>query len=116
MAGFDFLSATADEIDQYVMGKLIWQSQELSSILVGHLMIEGLLDALIAKNLSKPNRLIESRNLTFDLKVELALSLGVLPDPHFAAAKALNKIRNQYSHNPDYKISIALAAEKPCPV
>jgi hypothetical protein len=106
LAGFVFLKATTDEIDQYVMGKLVWQSQELSSILIGHLMIEGLLDALIAKSLPKPDRLIATRNLTFDLKVELANSLGILPDQHFAAAKALNKIRNHYSHNPDYEISL----------
>lgn len=106
MAQFDFLTATADEIDDYVMGKLIWQSQELPHILIGHLMIEGLLDALIAKHLAQPERLFEQRSLSFDLKLSLASSLGVLPNEHFSAAKALNKIRNKYAHNPDYDLTI----------
>ncbi len=68
-------------------------------------MIEGLLDALIAKSLPQPDGLMSHRGLTFDLKIELANSLGILPQEHFAALKALNKIRNQYSHKPDYKIT-----------
>jgi hypothetical protein len=106
MNGFDFLTANSDEIDKYVMGKLVWQSQELSHVLIGHLMIEGLLGALIAKNLPQPEQLMEQRNLTFDLKLSLANALGLLPAEHFAGAKALNKIRNQYSHNPDYEITL----------
>jgi hypothetical protein len=106
MGKFDFLKAEANEIDEYVMGKLIWQSQELSHILIGHLMIEGLLGALIAKSLPQPEQLMEQRNLTFDLKLNLANALGLLPAEHFAGAKALNKIRNQYSHNPDYEIKL----------
>ena len=106
MAEFDFLKATADETDEYVMGKLIWQSQELSHVLIGHLMIEGLLGALIARSLPQPEQLLEKRNLPFDLKLNLANALVWLPAEHFAAAKALNKIRNQYSHNPDYEITL----------
>ena len=106
MAQFDFLTSNADEIDEYVMGKLIWQSRELSHILVGHLMIEGLLGALIARSLARPERLLDQRNLSFDLKLNLANSLDLLPEEHFAAAKALNRIRNLYSHNPDYEITM----------
>ena len=43
---------------------------------------------------------------TFELKVDLADALGVLPPSHVSAAKALNNIRNAYAHREDHKLSV----------
>lgn len=40
------------------------------------------------------------------MKVDLASALGVLPETHLGAAKALNNIRNSYAHREDHKLSI----------
>lgn len=39
------------------------------------------------------------------MKSDLAAALGVIPDTHLSAAKALNSIRNSYAHQEDHKLS-----------
>ena len=106
MTGFDFSRSTLEDIDQYVMGKLVWHDQTLSHILIGHLMIEGLVEALIASRLPYPDRLFSTRNLSFEAKLNLASSMDALTDGHAAAAKALNKLRNRYAHDRNFEISL----------
>ena len=106
MAGFNFASATSEDIDQYVMEKLVWHDQTLSHILIGHLMIEGLLEALIANKLPHPDKLLSTRNLSFEVKLNLASSLDALTDAHAVAAKSLNKLRNRYAHDRNFEVSL----------
>lgn len=101
----DFATATHDELDRYGMEMLVFGSPEISSILRGHLLIERTIEALIAKNLSKPKKLFDNHRVTFEMKVDLADAMGVLPPSHVSAAKALNGIRNAYAHREDHKIT-----------
>lgn len=101
----DFATATHDELDRYGMKMLVFGSPEISSILRGHLLIERTIEALIAKNLSKPKKLFDNHRVTFEMKVDLADAMGVLPPSHVSAAKALNGIRNVYAHREDHKIT-----------
>lgn len=101
----DFATATEDELDQYGMKLLVFEAPELSKVLRGHLLIERSLEALIARKLEKPKRLFDNHRVTFEMKVDLADALGVLPPSHVSAAKALNSIRNAYAHREDHKLS-----------
>jgi hypothetical protein len=102
----DFATASLDELDQYGMETLIFGSPEISSILRGHLLIERVIEGLIARVLSKPKKLFDSHRLTFELKVDLADAMGLLPASHVSAAKALNSIRNAYAHREDHAITV----------
>ena len=102
----DFATASHEELDQYGMELLVFEAPELSKILRGHLLIERTLEALIARKLEKPKKLFDNHRVTFELKVDLADSLGVLPASHVSAAKALNNIRNAYAHREDHRLSI----------
>lgn len=49
---FDDLSS--EELDQHVMDRLVFEEEELSPILKGHLFIEKVLETLISRNLVEP--------------------------------------------------------------
>jgi len=101
----NFATATHDELDEYGMQLLVWDAPELSVVLKGHLLIEQVIETLISQRMKHPDRFFGNQGVTFDLKTNLASALGVLPEPHFSAAKALNKIRNAYAHNEDHKLT-----------
>ena len=102
----DFETASHEELDQYGMQLLVFEAPELSKILRGHLLIERTLEALIANKLEKPKKLFANHRVTFEMKVDLADALGVLPPAYVSAAKALNNIRNAFAHREDHKLSI----------
>lgn len=101
----DFSTVSHDELDDYGMQMLVWDAPELSVVLRGHLLIEQVLETLIAQKMKHPERLFENHRVTFEMKVDLASALGVIPDAHSGAAKALNNIRNAYAHREDHKVS-----------
>lgn len=102
----NFETASHEELDQYGMEMLVFGSPELSSILRGHLLIERTIEALIAKKLAKPKKLFDNHRVTFEMKVDLADAMGVLPPAYVGAAKALNGIRNAYAHREDHRVSV----------
>lgn len=102
----DFTTASHEELDQYGMETLVFGAPEISSILRGHLLIERTIETLIAKNLSKPKKFFDNHRVTFEMKVDLADAMGVLPPPYVSAAKALNYIRNAYAHREDHAITV----------
>lgn len=103
----NFDTATHEELDNYGMGLLaLDDSPELSKVLRGHLLIERAIETLIARKLEKPKKFFDNHRVTFEMKVDLADALGVLPAPYVSAAKALNHIRNAYAHREDHKLSI----------
>jgi hypothetical protein len=100
----DFNNASFDDLDQHAIELLVFGTNELTPILKGHLFIEKILETLITKNLAKPNALLSRNRLGFELKVDLATSLGCLPEKYASAFKAINRIRNKYAHDSDYKV------------
>jgi len=100
---FDNLSF--DEIDQHAMERLVFDDEEISPILKGHIFIEKVLETLISKNLKDPNAFFKSTR-SFDLKTDLALAMGLINKKYYSAFKAINKVRNNYAHKHDYKVSL----------
>ncbi|MFC1557215.1 hypothetical protein ACFL5L_04455 [candidate division KSB1 bacterium] len=101
----DFNNLTFDELDQQVMEKLVFDDNENSPILKGHLFVEKVLETLISKNLSKPKSFFKSRR-TFELKIDLAKAMGLIDEKYESAFKALNRIRNNYAHKGDYHVTV----------
>jgi hypothetical protein len=102
----DFKTASHDDLDDYGMQMLIYDTPELSVVLRGYLLIEQVIEALIAQKMKYPDRFFNNQRVTFEMKVDLASALGVLPETHLGAAKALNNIRNSYAHREDHSLSI----------
>lgn len=100
---FDTLSF--DELDEHAMERLIFDEEEISPILKGHIFIEKILETLISSNLQTPQALFK-RTRSFELKVDLALAMGLIDQKYFSAFKAINNIRNNYAHKHDYKVTI----------
>lgn len=103
---FDYSKATLDELDERAMQLLVFDTKELSSVLKGHLFIERILDSLIDSELKHPEYLRRNQKLTFDLKIDLARALGLLPEKLVSPVKALNNIRNKYAHKESYTVSL----------
>lgn len=101
----DFDGLSYDEIDEQVMELLIFADEEISVILRGHLVVEQVLEKLLSQNMESPKAFFK-QNRSYELKLDLAKALGLLDQKHYAAFKALNKVRNQYSHDHNYKVSI----------
>ena len=102
----DFAAASHEELDEYGMQILAWDAPELSVVLRGHLLIERVIETLIAHKMKHPDRFFQNHRPTFEMKVDLAFALGVLPDAYVGAAKALNGIRNSYAHREDHKLTV----------
>ncbi len=101
---FDELSF--DELDQHAMESLVFDENEISPILKGHIFIEKVLETLISKNLLLPEALFK-RTRSFELKIDLALAMGLIDLKYYSAFKAINNVRNNYAHKHNYKVSIA---------
>lgn len=105
LRSINFATATHNELDEYGMQMLVWDAPELSVVLRGHLLIERVIEALIAQRMKHPDRFFQNHRVAFEMKVDLASALGVLPDAHVSAAKALNNIRNAYAHRENHKLT-----------
>ena len=103
---FDFNIASFGELDEYAIEKLVFVTDELSPILKGHIFIEKILETLISNNIPHPDAILKKQRLSFELKIDLARSLGLLPEGYVSAFKALNNVRNNYAHKDSYKVSI----------
>ncbi|WP_286903225.1 hypothetical protein [Vreelandella sedimenti] len=99
-----YLTASFEDLDQHAMEQLVIETNELSPILRGHIFIEKTLETLISRNLEIPQAFF-SRNRGFDLKLDLARAMGLLSEAYYLSLKALNSIRNSYSHQAAYKVS-----------
>ena len=81
----------------------------LRQILIGHLLIEEVLDAYIVEFTPNPEpmkKLLKDKNFTFIHKIHVANSLTENQfqylDPMWKAIKMLNGLRNKVSHQVDY--------------
>lgn len=103
---FSYETATFDDWDQRAVEKLIFEGGEGQFILKAHLFIERLLDTAIERALRHPDRLYSKNRLSFEFKVDLARSLGVLPERFVSPIRALNSLRNNVAHTDDFKPSV----------
>ena len=101
----DLNELSFDELDQHAMERLVFDDEEISPILKGHIFIEKILEALISNNLVNPNALFKRRR-SFELKADLARSMGLIDEKYYSAFKAINNIRNHYAHIHDFKVTV----------
>lgn len=101
----DFNNLSYEELDEHSMQHLIFDEEEMSPILKGHIFIEKILETVISNNLKKPSAFF-NKNRSYDMKVDLAYAMGILDEKHYSSFKAINKIRNNYAHKHNYKVSI----------
>ncbi|MES9859774.1 MAG: hypothetical protein ABW157_18285 [Candidatus Thiodiazotropha sp. LLP2] len=101
----NFEELSFEELDQHAMENLVFDDEEVSPILKGHIFIEKVLETLISKSLANPDAIFK-RTRTFDLKADLALAMGLIDEVYYSAFKAINKVRNNYAHKHVYKVSI----------
>jgi hypothetical protein len=87
------------------MERLVFDDNEISPILKGHIFIEKILETLLSNNLKNPDALFKSRR-SFDLKIDIARAMGLISEKYVSAFKAINNVRNNYAHKHDYKVSI----------
>jgi hypothetical protein len=67
-------------------------------VLRAHLYIENLLERIVLAKLRRGDKVIEGGNFTFNQKLIIVDALGCLPDNVISTVRALNKLRNQCSH------------------
>ena len=92
------------DLDSLAVQYLIFDTKELAHILKSHLYIEQILERLIKKKIPKPNHLFKNQ-ISFSLKLDLALSLNAIPEKYVGPIKSLNGIRNKYAHNANYQVT-----------
>lgn len=96
---------TLEELEDQTMERLVFGADEMSPILKGHIFIERILETLISKKMSNSNIFFKKRK-TFDLKLDLAMAMGIIDQKHYSAFRSLNNIRNNYAHQDEYVVSM----------
>jgi hypothetical protein len=96
---------TFDELDEMSVQNLVFGTKELSSILKAHLFVERLIDSLIENKLTNPASFFKNQ-ISFSLKLDIAHSLGIIPDRMLSTIKSLNGIRNKYAHDLNYQVTL----------
>lgn len=92
--------------DEQAVRKQLSSVDPEQSLLRAHLWAEHFLVELINGGLAKPSAL-KSDRLSFGLKVEFAVSLGVMPEGLAPSLMCLNGLRNKAVHRLDYQFSDA---------
>ena len=100
----NFKDLKFEELDNLAVQRLIFDTKELDSILKAHLFIERIIESLIEPKLTNPDAFLKNQ-VSFNLKVDLAYSLGVLSSKILSPIKGLNNIRNKYAHQLDYHVT-----------
>lgn len=85
----NFNDLSFDELDEHAMARLVFDDEEILPILKGHIFIEKVLETLISNNLKTPKALFK-KNRSFELKIDLARSMGLIDEKHYSAFKTIN--------------------------
>tara|TARA_R110000850_G_scaffold253586_1_gene378786 strand:- start:496 stop:981 length:486 start_codon:yes stop_codon:yes gene_type:complete len=94
------MSAYNDEYEEFLFHR-INDSDLLTSFVIGHLVIEHLLEEVILNYDSKLKDHFLS--LTHSRKISLINSLGLVPDGVASCLQSINKMRNRFAHQLGYE-------------
>ena len=83
--------------------KDLFNEDELGAVIRAHIRIESILINFVADSAPNPNY-INKLELDFDKTVTLAVVLG-LNEGYAKALRVLGKLRNDFAHKPDMKLS-----------
>ncbi len=86
---------------EYFDGAVLWNSDDLTVVIRAHLLVENIIERILAKSLRL--EVFDDRELTFSFKLKMAQSLNLLDDL-YPAIKRLNNIRNEFAHNIETKM------------
>jgi len=87
----------AEYVDKYFSAAIFMSSDPLSVVLKAHMLVENLIERLIASRLKKEN-ILDERDFTFHLKIKLIESMNLLTEDLLVSIRRLNKIRNDLAH------------------
>jgi hypothetical protein len=88
------------DITFHYISTLRRDSDELTLIVKGHLLIEFVLNEIIRRNLKQANVILDDhRSYTFGIKARVLFSTGLLPEHIFSNIRRINQIRNYLAHN-----------------
>ena len=72
----------------------------LNQIIKGHSSIEAVLNLAINESLVMPHK-VELTRLSFRLKIDLAMGMGLINPETLTSYLEFNKLRNDFAHSPD---------------
>ena len=107
MISREILDLEKGAIEKYIKA-ISGKKDDISLILISHLYVEYWIEVFIRYSLRKPEKILDSVDLSFFEKVALAESLGFDRNDEFGLAdaiKKLNAIRNRIAHNLEYRLS-----------
>lgn len=78
-----------------------YHADELTIVLKAHLFAEFLIDHIINELFKRPKVVL---GYTFSKKLEIIYSLDLIPNYVYKNVLLLNRIRNKYAHDLDYRI------------
>jgi len=95
------------ETDKFINRHILPNKDIVTIILKAHLYIEKLIEDILISSLAEP-KIILKKNISFAKKVDLLEALGINNQIQSNITKELrttNKIRNNFVHNIEYKIT-----------
>jgi hypothetical protein len=94
------MSAYSNEYEEFLFHR-IDDSDLLTGFVIGHLVVEHLLEEIV---LSYDGKLKEHfLSLTHSRKISLINSLGLIPDGVAGCLQSINKMRNKFAHQLGYE-------------
>ncbi len=120
-AGADFSRLTICKVYTTCMEKITPTSSEeflaianstdlLNLVIRGHQAIESVLNAVIAESLQTPHAL-EIERLSFVLKVDLGVAMGIITPDSRPSLLKLNGVRNRFAHRSNASLDQKVAAD-----
>ena len=86
---------------QRLYKKLEETKDDRSKVLVAALIVEYEINKILEMIFRKPKKIIENRDVSFALKIDLIEGLGLIPQHIIDCADAVRTVRNKYAHELD---------------
>ncbi|HRQ23230.1 MAG TPA: hypothetical protein PLF42_07355 [Anaerolineales bacterium] len=95
----------ADAIIAEYQLRLRSSDDEATIVLVGHLIVENLINRVIRAKCKAPKTILgDVRVYTFAVKLQIIYAMGLLPEGIYKNIVRINKLRNKYAHNIEFDI------------
>jgi len=94
------IDKTVKRVDSFI-AKYDFTPDDRALAIIGALTIENELDDFLSKWIRGYKHIVTLRDVTFSFKVDLAISLKIIPPKILNAIEPIRKIRNVFAHNLD---------------
>lgn len=85
--------------------KIHSETDPLALVIKAHLFVESFLDEIIRKKFRNSEKILDNRDFSFYLKLEILRSKNYLDEKIYSDISVLNNLRNKFAHNLFYDIS-----------